>query len=47
MKFIPNFAGDASLFGCKIHSDGSNNVQSSMFGRTKPNIGCLSSIANR
>ena len=28
-------------------SDGSNNVRSSMFDRSKPKIGCLSSIINK
>ena len=30
-----------------IRSDGSNNVQSSIFDSLKPKIGCLSSITNR
>ena len=29
------------------YSDGSNNVRSSMFDRSKPKIGCSSSIINR
>ena len=32
---------------CLFNSDGSNNVRSSMIDRSKPKIGCSSSITNR
>ena len=36
-----------SVFEARISSDGSNNVRSSMFDRSKPKIGCSSSITIR
>ena len=32
--------------GHPVNSDGSNHVRSSMFHRSKPRIGCSSSITN-
>ena len=35
------------ILGAPSHSDGSNNVRSSMFDRLKPKIGCSNSITIR
>ena len=50
--FLPLYKGRVGFslvayIRIRFFGDGSNNVQSSMFDRSKPKIGCLSSIAKR